>query len=747
MPDLLGSRASPWGPRRCKTATSSARRTPRGSVPTCRDRHRVARPSVPTSFSGAPGMRISKRWLVAATCTAGLVLGFQPAVGAPRAAVPGLSVKAMAQIEALAAAKAARTPADNKVESPLLTAAQLSRGRAPAAARGIRPAVPTDPKGRARVDLKATVTPALLRRIAAVGGEVRDADRKAGVVSADVPMTAVQQLASLPEVRHIGSMAATPITSAIPGRAAATGAVVSEGDAAHGAAQARERLGVSGIGITVGVLSDGVDSLRQSVASGDLPPDVQVLPGAAGSGDEGTAMLQIVHDLAPKARLAFATANDGPDALADNIRALRAAGADVLVDDVLYFGESPFQDGPIAQAVLDVTRDGAVYLSSAGNEGSVDAGTSGNYEATFTPSGRFIGKFAGVAHDFDAGPAVQAADPLSTTSAGQPTVLQWAEPLGAASVDYDLYVLNQADEVVAFSNTVQNGDDDAFEGLFLPFSATPLRLAVTRFSGPDRYFQLTTFGGRFRADGALQAFATPGVTRGHSAVPAAISVAAAPAATPYPFALEDGDPPNPAGPYPRSFTSDQQPERFSSDGPRRVFFTPRGAPLTPGDLTATGGVVRAKPDLTAADGVSTTLVGFKPFFGTSAAAPHAAAIAALALSGRPGISPARLRAALRRTSLDLGRRGRDRDTGAGVVLAGALLDAVGARAQPYAVVGQPVVTSSTDGDAFLEPGESGTVRVPVNNAGEARATGISVTVTSPTSGVSVRPAIASYGPL
>jgi len=63
------------------------------------------------------------------------------------------------------------------------------------------------------------------------------------------------------------------------------------------------------------------------------------------------------------------------------------------------------------------------------------------------------------------------------------------------------------------------------------------------------------------------------------------------------------------------------------------------------------------------------------------------------------------------------------------------------------VAGQPVVTSSTDGDAFLEPGESGTVRVPVSNAGEAPATGISVTVTSPTTGVTVRPAIQSYGSL
>ena len=167
------------------------------------------------------------------------------------------------------------------------------------------------------------------------------------------------------------------------------------------------------------MLSDGVDSLAASIASGDLPPDTEVLPGQAGSGDEGTAMLEIVHDLAPNAQLAFATAFTSAESFADNIRALRAAGADIIVDDVLYFAESPFQDGPIAQAVIDVTDDGALYFSSAGNEQNVDDGTAGNYEGDFVSSGLTIGKFAGVAHDFDPGAGVQALNPTSDDSAGR----------------------------------------------------------------------------------------------------------------------------------------------------------------------------------------------------------------------------------------------------------------------------------------------------------------------------------------
>ena len=90
-------------------------------------------------------------------------------------------------------------------------------------------------------------------------------------------------------------------------------------------------------------------------------------------------MLEIIHDIAPNAELGFATAFDSDASFADNIRALRfEAGCDIIVDDVLYFNESPFQDGLIAQAVNAVTADGALYFSSAGNEGNVADGTSGN---------------------------------------------------------------------------------------------------------------------------------------------------------------------------------------------------------------------------------------------------------------------------------------------------------------------------------------------------------------------------------
>ena len=88
-------------------------------------------------------------------------------------------------------------------------------------------------------------------------------------------------------------------------------------------------------------------------------------------------MLQIVHDVAPKARECFATAFTGDLGFADNIRALAdpqgACRADVIVDDVGYFDEPFFSRGPISDAVDAVAAQGVHYFSSAGNGSSQQA--------------------------------------------------------------------------------------------------------------------------------------------------------------------------------------------------------------------------------------------------------------------------------------------------------------------------------------------------------------------------------------
>ena len=114
-------------------------------------------------------------------------------------------------------------------------------------------------------------------------------------------------------------------------------------------------------------------------------------------------------------------------------------------------------------------------------------------------------------------------------------------------------------------------------------------------------------------------------------------------------------------------------ETFSSDGPRRIFFDANGNPITPANFSSTGGTVRQKPDIAAADCVATATPYFNPFCGTSVAAPHAIAIAALLLQTNPSLTTSQIRSIFNLTALDIEAVGIDRNSGAGVVMADSAL--------------------------------------------------------------------------
>ena len=591
--------------------------------------------------------------VIAVSCAGvlGVVVLRSARVHAQQDGVEGISASALAQMAAIATIKQSFTPVQQKIDANLVFAAKAAAGDLAGTGVDSIPSLSGSDLNRAlTVDISGTVSQTLLDTIAAVNGTVLTQSAAFGSVRASLRLGTLETVAALDEV-----------TSIVPAAQATTnvGALTSQGYISHTANQAIATTGFNGAGVTVGVLSDSASPgcIAARIAAGDLPADTTVLPGqdgvSTGGEDEGCAMMEIVHDIAPGAKLIFATAFNGVASFAANILALQSAGANVIVDDITYFNEGAFQDGPIAQTVNQVTANGAIYLSSAANSGSLTAGTSGTWEGDFQPNGPAGAPLpggAGTLHNFGTVASPQNFDVL--TGAGTNFVsLKWSDPLGASTNDYDLYILNSTGTLVkGFSATRQTGTQDPYE-FVNQARAVGDRIVVVLFSGNPRALRIDTNRGRL-------SIATEGSTFGHNAGVNTVSTAAT-----YWNSARTGT---------RPFTGAANPnETFSSDGPRKIFFNPNGTEITPGNLlfATSGGQTLAKPDLTAADGVSTKTPGFLPFFGTSAAAPHAAGIAALVRSARPDYTPAQVLTALKATALDSMAPGIDRDAGAGIVMA------------------------------------------------------------------------------
>ena len=440
-----------------------------------------------------------------------------------------IPLRAVRQIEALLARKAERTPSQRKVSSRLLDAGRKpSEGTAAEARKGT--AETDTPEGLMTVDIRADVTPEVLSRIRDLGGVVVNSVPRYRSIRAQLPPAAVEPLAKLHSIQTIRpadkartrGQTSAPLPAVrvdFPDTPVTRKDDTSAGDTAHAASVARRTHSVTGSGIGIGVISNGVRTLADRQASGDLPARVNVLPGQEGRGDEGTAMLEIVHDLAPGAELYFATGDGGQAQVAANIEALCEAGADIIVDDVGYFLEAAFQDDLFAQGVNAATANGCFYFTAGGNDGNLNDGTSGVWEGDYTAGSPLIveGETAGVRHDFGGG---MEGNPLSGAGffgfAG-PIVLQWPDPLGASSNDYDLFRVNEDGDVVASSTDTQDGTQDPIESISSGRSSDTL--VVVKASGADRYLRLQAIDGRLE-------IATAGTLYGHSAAENAVSVAA-----------------------------------------------------------------------------------------------------------------------------------------------------------------------------------------------------------------------------
>ena len=493
---------------------------------------------------------------------------------------------------------------------------------------------------------------------------LRGAAQFGRTISGRIPLDALDGMAALESLQFV-SPTVRPRTN--------VGLVTSQGDEAMNADDvdgARATFGVDGTGVTIGVLSDSFDtgavgSYATDVSSGDLPVGIQVLDDFSGGSDEGRGMMQLIYDVAPGANMAFHTAFNGIPDFAQGIIELAAAGADVIVDDVIYFEEPMFQDGAIAQAVDTVVAGGVAYFSAAGN------GDRQSYESAFVDSGEdlFIDDgsgpptFAGDLHDFDPTAGVDYLQSIYVPFlSGFVMSFQWDDPFFSVSggpgadSDLDIYIVDEAGTTVFGQSTTRNIGNDAVEILQFTNNVDlfgQFNIMIANFDGPaPGLMKYLWYGSGFSPTIINEYHTASSTTFGHANAAGAQAVGAA----------YYGDTP--------AFGQDPALlEAFSSAGGTPILFDTTGTRLTSPE-------VREKPEIVAPDGTNTTFFpqgndtdgdGFPNFFGTSAAAPHAGAVAALMLEANPSLSPAEIYTALQTTALDMGAAGFDHDTGYGLV--------------------------------------------------------------------------------
>ena len=503
-----------------------------------------------------------------------------------------------------------------------------------------------------------------------------------------------------------------------------SGAIQTQGDFAQNSDLVRTANALDGTGVTVGVISDSYDCYTQyanngvsaggnagyanngfnttatgDAASGDLPSSVNVLEEAPcmnyGApinlpfGDEGRAMMQIIHDVAPGAGLAFYTAETSEADFANGIVKLAAsvagggAGAKVIVDDVGYPDEPFFQDGIVAQAIDTVMGQGVAYFSSAGNNGTLAYDNNApdfSFLSSSPPnSGEHLLNF-----NQQAGGTVTTTLPVSIPPLipGEfvAIVAEWDQPYltgapnsGGAKNQIDLCIEGAVgNDIINKLNPEPDGNlaagicsggnalgHDPVQVMYVynradaagNSSAETLNIVVGLVSGaaPGRIKIVVEDDGR---GSTITQFATnSGTLQGHPGAAGAAAVGAAFFAN------------TPSCGFVPTL------EQFSSAGGDPILFDATGARLaTP--------VFRQKPDFVGPDGGNDTFLGFKlanggptdastvteclnnsafpNFFGTSAAAPHVAGIAVLLLQAAPSLTPTQLYGLLQQSAVPIG---------------------------------------------------------------------------------------------
>ncbi len=487
-----------------------------------------------------------------------------------------------------------------------------------------------------------------------------------GVVDGWVPVNDLPTIASLPQTQS-GQADYAPYS-----RAEYQGIAYNEGETSMFADAARSQFGVDGTGVTIGVLSDSVSQfaggLADSYKTGDLSstnPVNVIQDGPAGSTDEGRAMLENIHDIAPGASLAFATGDVGGDlGFGQNIVALNSKADATLINDDLGYADEPFfQDGFIAQGINTVVANGATYFSAAGNV--ANQGYLSNFRGA---SGSITGIGSGTFMNFAPSGTSNILLPITTDGPNAQFSFEYDQPFETQEVagspnkvtsNVNIYIIDQATGAVVFSAAQNNNNvatQEPLQIVTIP-SAGSYYVAIQVVSGANPKHVEFVNGNENVNLVVSQQFGSAGGTfypgtYGHSAAVNTIGVGATPWWAPTPFLGQ-----NPLANEP-----------FSSQGPALFVFNPDGSPI------ASGPILAQSPSVTGPDGGNTsffsagqtidtsnppfpgepaTTTNLVPpnqqalptFFGTSSATPNVTAVAALLLQRTPGLTPTQIRTA------------------------------------------------------------------------------------------------------